>query len=145
MSKCGLMLMWNWMTMSCGEFVEGWEISGYIQIHQDTHIFQPDDGSSSVRSTGISDCFSSYLQGTTKTSPCCWLHTLPPERWESAEPVSSPYTAASLTGRTPLCCTFLMNPMIHFQTCYCWKLHTIIRHNAGNALMCFYMYGMWKA
>lgn len=101
MSKCGLMLMWNWMTMSYGEFVEGWEISEYIQIHQDTHICRPDDGSSSVRSTGIRDRFSSYLQGTTKTSPCCWLHTLPPEPWESAEPVYSLYTAASLTGELP--------------------------------------------
>lgn len=95
------------MATLCDRVGVGWEtVSGYIQIHQDTHTCRPDAGSCSVRSTGIRDRIVSYLGGTTKASSCCWLHTSP------AEPVYSRHTAAGITRLTPLYCTFLMNPMI---------------------------------
>lgn len=81
----------------------------YVQIHEDTCC--PDAGSCMVQSIGIRDRFFSYLEGTTKASSCCWLCISP------AETLYSPYTAASLIGRPPVCYTFLMKPVISFQKC----------------------------
>lgn len=63
---------------------------------------------------------------TTKASSCCWLCTSPAEPWESAaELVYSSHTVPSLSGLTPLCFTFFMNPTITFHKCNQWKLHSI--------------------
>lgn len=108
----GYVMWWSW-----------WGLGNCLRVHSDppghSHM-SPRCWKLLVRSTGIMDRLFSYLGGTTKASSCCWLRTSPAEPWESAEPVYSPHTAASLTGLTPLCCTFLMNPMIPFQKChYC--------------------------
>lgn len=80
----------------------------YIQIHEDIDTCFPDAESCLVRSTGIADRFFSYLEGTTKASSCCWLHTSP------AETLYSLHTTASFIAQPPSCYTFLMKPMISF-------------------------------